>query len=196
MKRKELPVKRLGLEIFSIVFAVLLALTLDSWQEKTKKDREIKRALTDIMLEIQSYTDFGPAENVNQTLLDSLTINIRRYAQGSAASFTMGFARPEARNLAWTSARENGIASGFDRELFLDLAEIYVEYDRLNYILEFHAEFILKADPDMPEFTKARHVARHLNRSIFRMDELQRKSIDLLKKYEGSPFVPSNSDPE
>lgn len=175
--------------MFSIVFAVLLALALDSWQENVKKEQVIQKALDDIAMEILSFMRLDLIANHNQVTLDTLRIQIQRHQNGEKTGFSTSFGRPEIKSISWTTARENGIAAGFDRQLFLDIAEVYVEFDRLIDILDYHYEFNLKSDPDMTPYTRARHIARHLESSIFRMGELNKKSIALLGKYKDHKFT-------
>ena len=56
-------------------------------------------------------------------------------------------------------------------------------------IFEMHNEFMLKADPDMPPFTHARHVERYLSKVVFRMGELDKKADAFLEKHKDANFM-------
>ncbi len=181
--------KRFLLEIFSIIFAVLLALALDSWRENLNEQKRIDRALQDIFLEVNSFMALEGALSFNNEQLDLLDSMIRLYEDGATTPFQGGVGRPEVKNLAWETSKESGIASGFNRQLSLDLAEVYVEFDRLQQILEYSREFNLKVDPEMSEYTRARHVRRQIQQTIFRCVEVQRKASDFLEQYKDSKYV-------
>jgi len=188
-KKKSARFGLIGLEVFSIVFAVLLALGLDSWQEGVKKQKQIDRALEDIISEVSTFTVLDRVAVYNQEMLDSLNSNIQRHEEGKSSNFQFGLGRPEIKSLAWSTAQSTGIASEIDRSLLLELAEIYSEYDRLNNIFQLDAEFRFKSDPDMPEYKQAKYIVRHLNRAIFRMNELNKKAGLFLEKHKDEPFV-------
>lgn len=189
MKKKPIQFRRLGLEMFSIVFAVLLALALDSWQEKSKKTQKLDQALEDIVLELNGFTHLDKAVGYNQQMLDTIRSKIKQYEDGKKVTFLIGMGRPEVKSLAWTTAKSTGLASDFDRDLLLELAEIYSEFDRLENVLDMYAEFNLKYDPDMPKYTWARYVERYVRSAIFRMQELNNKSKAFLEKHKDATFV-------
>lgn len=190
MKKRELSFKTIGLEMFSIVFAVLLALTLDSWQEQQKEQKKVDKALSDIALEIGSFNSMLEGGIIyNQKAFDSLSHAVVMHENGETANFNYGIGRPEIKSLAWQSSKESGITAKFDRDLFLDIAEVYIEYDRLTSVFELHNEFLLKADPDMTEYTRARYTIKHLRTVLFRIQDLQRKATAFQEKHADTAFI-------
>ena len=189
MKKKPIQFRKLGLEMFSIVFAVLLALALDSWQENNKKSNKLNQVLEDIVMELNTFTFLDKAIEYNLVMLDTVRSKIKQHEDGKAVEFQGGLGRPEIKSLAWTTAKTTGLASEIDRSLLLELAEIYSEFDRLENILESFAEFNLKRDPDMSEYTRARYVERYMRSAIFRMQELSKKSKAFIEKHKNASFV-------
>ncbi|MBO3698279.1 hypothetical protein [Roseivirga sp. E12] len=190
MKKRELSFKTIGLEMFSIVFAVLLALTLDSWQEQQKEQKKVDKALSDIAIEVNSFSSMLEGGLIyNQTAFDSLNHAVEMYKKGEVANFNFGIGRPEIKSLAWQSSKESGITAKFDRNLFLDIAEVYIEYDRLMSVFDLHTEFMLNADPDMTEYTRARYTINHLRTVLFRIQDLKRKSTEFQEKHRGESFM-------
>lgn len=175
--------------MFSIVFAVLLALTLDSWQEQSKQQKKVNRALEDIAEEIYSFTNLTVALEYNQKQLESLTIAIQKHENGEEVNFNFGLGRPEIKSLAWQTSKENDITSGFDRELFLEIAEVYVEYDRLMQTVDYYVDFKLKSDPDISPYTEARYTRRYIKSAAFRISELIKKAKEFLEKNKDAGFV-------
>lgn len=181
--------KKLFQTILPIVFAVLLALALDAWYDNRKQEQLIKSSLSDIALDIQNYASLTPVLEYNGAWLDSLQSEIRRYENGEKVNFTYGFGRPEINAVAWQMAKENGIASGFGREVYKDIARVYIEFDRLEQLWDFNYEFKLSRDPDMDNYTLARHLARQLDRIQSRHAQLIEKSQEFIEKY-GEQFIP------
>ncbi len=189
MTKKPISLKRLSLEIFSIVFAVLLALMLDAWRERAKVEQKVQHALEDIASEIKTFADINESIGFNRVQRQALDSMIKRYKSGKTTRFRSGVSRPEVRSLAWMTARENGIAADFGRQVFVDITEIYVEFDRLEKILVYNREFEMKSDPDMASVNKAIMIRRQLDGIIFRSTELRDRSREFLEKYEDAEFT-------
>jgi hypothetical protein len=189
MKKKPIAFGRLGLEIFSIVFAVLLALMLDSWQERLKVEKKVDRALRDIVLELKAFQGLEGSLEYNKRQLEILDSLIFRHEQGDSVVFYPGIARPEIRSLTWQTSRETGITADFERSIFLDITELYVEFERLEKILDYSYEFMLKSDPNMSPYTRAIHKQRQLRGVIFRSEELLRKTTSFFEKYKDARFT-------
>lgn len=182
-------IKKLAITIFPIVFAVLFALALDAWYESLKEQRLIENTLKDITLDIQNYAGLQVVLEYNQQSLDSLVASIERFEAGEKVAFPFGFARPEINSLAWEMARENGVASGFGRELYKDIARVYLEFDRLEGLWNYIYQFRLTRDPDMSQYSLARHYRRQLESIQDRHSELLEKSIQFVEKYENAAFM-------
>lgn len=178
------------IEGFLIVFSVMLALALDSWNENRKLQKLVDDALIEIFNEVSMMNSIQGVTAYNTKILSQLD-SILKVHENSPESFKapIGLGRPELRNLAWNSAKESGIASGFNPEMFRDLAEVYIEYERLEKILDYNREFTLKSDPNMDRFTEAKHVRKQLDQSIFRSEELIKKSGEFLEKYKDSKYA-------
>jgi hypothetical protein len=177
------------IEMFSIVFAVLLALTLDTWQETLKEQRKIEHSLSTIHTEILNMSGISFANDMNKTAMEELNNDISTYDKNTKEPIRIQFVRPENSNLAWVAAKENGTSNEFDREVFLDLAAIYEERSRLVNMLNYYSEFELKFDPNMDPLTYAIHKKRQLHQIIFRSDEVDRKANKFLKKYQRENFA-------
>ncbi len=169
----------------------MLALALDSWKENLKNEKLIEASLNEIFKEVTAMTYISELTNYNQNQLEILDSLIDTY-QNSRNDFvgSYGFGRPEVRNLAWITSKENGIAASFEPALFRDLAEVYIELGRLDNILAYNRDFDLKADPDMSEYKKAQHIRKQFNLAIFRSRELVKKSSALLGKYKDYKYFP------
>lgn len=189
MKKKPIAFGRLGLEMFSIVFAVLLALMLDSWQERLKVEKKANRALRDIVLEIRAFQGLKGSLDYNTRQLEILDSLILRHEQGDSVAFYPGIARPEIRSLTWQTSRETGVTADFERSVFLDITELYVEFERLEKILDYSYEFMLKSDPEMSPHTRAIHKQRQFRGVIFRSEELLRKTSSFFEKYKDAEFT-------
>ena len=187
MSRIKLP--KLLLEMISIVFAVLLALTLDTWQQDRKEQHKIDKALEDIVLEIRTFSSMETVKRFNEKYLNKIDSFLPALESGEIEFIGTGFGRPEIRSLAWQISKENGVAAGFEREIFLNISEIYVEFDKLLKILDYHDEFELKSDPNMPYLTKVKHTRRHLSKTLSRINDLERKASEFLEKYKDTNFV-------
>lgn len=181
--------RNLVLEVPSIVIAVLLALTLDAWQEANKKEARIQQSLTEIKNEIFSFAGLDLVIDINEKNLAKLTDEIAAYEETGTGTFSDGIARPGLTNLAWVGAKENDIASGFDRRLFSAIAFVYEERDRLQGFLDYASEFDLSADPDMHPYKYARHKRKQLDRIVFRSKEVKRKATDFIEEYKDEPFM-------
>ncbi len=181
-------IKKLAQTILPIVFAVLLALALDAWYDNWKQRKLIKNALTEIVLDIQIYANTTSVIEFNAGWLDSLTYTIERFENGENVRFPFGFGRPETSSLAWQMAKENGIASGFGREIYKDISRVYIEYDRLQNLWNYNYQFKLSRDPDMDDYTVARHFARQMERIQSRHEQLIEKSQEFIDKY-GKEFL-------
>lgn len=189
MKKQPIALKRLSLEIFSIVFAVLLALMLDAWRERIKVEQKVQHALEDIASEIKTFADIDESIDFNRIQSQALDSMVQRYKSGKTTRFRSGVSRPEVRSLAWMTARENGIAADFERQIFVDITEIYVEFDRLEKILVYNREFAMTSDPDMPSVNKAIMIRRQLDGIIFRSSELRDRAREFLAKYKDAEFT-------
>ncbi|MCE7993344.1 MAG: hypothetical protein HEP71_15265 [Roseivirga sp.] len=189
MQKKPFALKWVSLEIFSIVFAVLLALMLDAWRERIKIEQKVQNALEDIVSEIDTFIGMDETIEFNTVQMDSLEAMIKRHRAGQEVHFVSGVARPEVRSLAWETSRASGIASDFERQIFVDITEIYVEFDRLEKILAYNREFGMKSDPSMPAVDKAIHRYRQLDGIIFRSQELQDRAREFLEKYKDAEFT-------
>ncbi|MEP5611862.1 MAG: hypothetical protein ABJP45_06405 [Cyclobacteriaceae bacterium] len=181
--------KKLVLTILPIVFAVLLALALDAWYENVKQQRLIESTLVDIMLDIQHYAALQVVFDYNQKNLDSLQASIERFEAGEITEFVFGFGRPEINSLAWEMAKENGVAADLGRELYLELATVYLQFDRLENLWNYNYQFKLSYDPDMSQYSLARHYRKQYESIQKRQAELQEKSKEFLEKYKDASFM-------
>ena len=181
--------KKLLTTILPIVFAVLLALALDAWYDNQKEEKLIQSTLSDIVLDIQYYSQLSAVYDYNASYLDSLASDLEQYESGEVVDFTFGFGRPEMNSLAWDMAKETGVASNFGRELYKDLAHVYLEFDRLIRLWDYNYQFKLERDPDMDDYTLARHYHRQITSIQSRHKELMDKSVEFLEKYKDAAFL-------
>ena len=181
--------KTLFLKISPIVFAVLLALALDAWYDIQKTEQRVQVALQEITLDIRTYFDLEGVYKINATNLQTLKKQLAQYEKNGDESFTVAFARPEINAIAWDMAKETGLASHFGRELYKDLAVVFIEFDRLQKIWEYNYQFQLERDPNMGQYTLARHYVRQLETIQLRHRELMDKSGKFLEKYKYEDFM-------
>lgn len=175
--------------ILPIVFAVLLALAFDAWYDNLKQELIIESSLHDIALDISHYAELEAVYEFNRAHADTLTSQIEKYEAGETVRFVFGFGRPEINALAWRMARETGVASNFGRELYKDIARVFNEFDRLEKLWDYNYQFKLQRDPDMTDYTLARHYIRQMNTIQSRQRELMDKSAEFLEKYKDAAFM-------
>ncbi len=168
---------------------MLLALALDAWYDNLKEKRLIENTLADIGFDIRIYASLEPVYDNNQRLLDSLTARIERFESGENVDFSFGIGRPEISSLAWQMAKESGVASGFGRELYKDIARVYLEFDRLQNLWNYNYQFKLSYDPDMSQYSLARHYRRQWESIQGRHRQLLDKSVEFVEKYKEASFM-------
>lgn len=189
-------IKKILTTVLPIVFAVLLALALDAWYENQKRDQLIQSSLSDIVLDIQHYSSLNEIYEYNARFLDTLENEISQYEAGQAVAFTYRFGRPEMNSLAWDMARETGVAADFGRALYKDIARVFLEFDRLISLWDYNYQFKLERDPNMDDFTLARHYYRQMRLIQFRHQELMEKSSAFLEYYKDAAFMPLRAEDE
>ncbi len=186
--------KKLLTTILPIVFAVLLALALDAWYANMRAEQTVQDTLTDIALDIRNYSGLSGVYDYNAAFLDTLTQQLEQYGRGEQVTFTFGFGRPEINSLAWDMAKDTGIASNFGRELYRDIANVYTEFDRLINLWDYNYQFKLERDPNMDQYTLARHFHRQMIKIQARHQELVDKSTAFLEKYKDAAFIGVTAD--
>lgn len=192
IKNDQFALKKILTTILPIVFAVLLALALDAWYDNLKEERVVQTSLADIAADIGIYAGLNGVYALNAASFDTLTNQIKRYEAGEQVNFTFGFGRPEINSLAWQMARETGVAANFGRALYKDIAKVYNEFDRLQGLWNYNYQFKLSRDPNMDDYTLARHYHRQLRLIQARHQELMEKSAEFLEKYKDEGFTQPN----
>lgn len=171
------------LEIFSIIFAVLLALALDSWRENLAIQKRAQQALNDIYQEINNMQGISYAIDFNQKALNSIDSLLEHKTSLKEDDRSINFMRHESNDLAWRVALQSGDSRNFDRVVFLDLTYIYEERSRLVEALDYFSEFELKSDPELTVSNYLKHKRKQINRVNWRSRELERKVGEFLLKY-------------
>ncbi|NOZ61171.1 MAG: hypothetical protein GXO74_05780 [Calditrichaeota bacterium] len=138
--------QRIGVEIFSIVFAVILALVVNEWRQNYNRNRAVSRALALVRSEIVQNKDGMEHSIANQIAYrDSLKAILfskskRRLKNQSFAKIYSDLQREINEGLqiapmlstAWTTAKELGIIRDIDYSLAMKFSEMEEQNKLLN----------------------------------------------------------------
>ena len=122
--------KTIAVEVFSVVFAVLLALGLNSWREERKNIQLGKKAVASIVLEMKSnIAELDDAITNFNIRLDSLKLQQERLKNGSDEESSFGYDHPVLNKTAWNTANITQAVQYMDTKLVMDISEIYIVQD-------------------------------------------------------------------
>lgn len=123
--RRKAP--ELLLEAVLIIFAVLVALAVDEWNDGRELRTQVERAGAAVEAEIRANRDelhsSGPTV---QALHDSVAAGVARLRGGGRIESThLGAELPEFSNAAWETARVTGVVAHMDYPRVLEVARLY-----------------------------------------------------------------------
>lgn len=118
--------KKLGLEIFSIVFAVLLALVLNHWREQVLDQKTSDQALTNVLVEIHTNSEeLAEEAETFQVIIDTLQAQLYKIRNGEDAANGFGISFTLLSHSAWEMAQVTGAVKNFDLEFLMNVSELY-----------------------------------------------------------------------
>lgn len=146
---KKVPLKRVLLEIVSVVFAVLLALGVNEWRKNLENEHLSHRALENIVLEIEANkSDIvnGLAEHKRLNAYLDSTLKAYKGAPKENAitvkkSFRFSYEHSVLNNTAWNSAQITQAVKFMDYETIAALSTIY----ELQAIYKDHGKEVIAA---------------------------------------------------
>jgi hypothetical protein len=116
----------LAVEAASVVFAVLLALGVDSWQERRQENRRAQHARESILAEIETNREqVSTAIAEGDSLRRSIALVMARIAESDSGTVDLGFELPILSTAAWTTAQTTGALQPLPFDWLLRVAQIY-----------------------------------------------------------------------
>jgi hypothetical protein len=118
-------IKRMALEVFSIVLGVLLALAVSEWQEDRNNAQKAELALANVRAELQS----------NLGLLEIIYPNNSRVVEGitsdedDVSDDEVVIPGVQMRSSAWQTLATTGLGNFIDYDLLLELSQLYAMVD-------------------------------------------------------------------
>lgn len=120
-------VRKVLVEVVSVVFAVLLALGLNHWREAANDQQLADNALYNIIVEIKkNVRELETEMDDYQVALDSLQAEFDRVENGQEFTKSFGYSHPLLNNAAWNTANSTGAVKDIDPEILMALSEIYI----------------------------------------------------------------------
>lgn len=132
MKKKALT--QIAFEFLSIVFAVLLALGLNSYKQNIDLEKEANTLKKSILLECKNnYARIDSTRSMNKDFNNYIDSLVRLDPEDiNNVSFNYGFELLS--NSAWNIAQNNSAINSLDQQFLLDAAAVY-------HTQEFYTEF-------------------------------------------------------
>lgn len=123
--RERLP--DIGLEVFSVVLAVLLALFVNDWREDRAMSATADRALLAVIEEIRGNRgELAPTVEDHQISLDSLRAAVAAIESGADVSGgSVEYDVALLKGTAWETARMTQVVIHMDYEVVAELSEVY-----------------------------------------------------------------------
>ena len=187
MKLNNIPIGQLAMEFISVVFAVLLALGLNSYKQSIDINEEAEIIKASILKECHQ----------NKAKIDSMLIANQSYASyldslvsldpDEVNNVTFKYNLELLTDAAWVIAQNNSAINKLDQEFLINVAEIYqtqiffTEFSRSFF--ENLGSFVIKQDENPPYSTA---LALYFNVNIINnsCSELLNTYQDLFDKYE------------
>jgi hypothetical protein len=158
---KKLPVGVLFLEVFSVVFAVLMALALDDWQENRTKltlaENLTYKVIKEIRLNKSELASIIIKNDRERSELDKLLKEVNRLSGGD---LMMGISFPKIKSTAWKSVVLTNSVSYMDIDLVGELSDIYylqeLYIDYATHLIKTHGTVWALSDADWKRQVKQR----------------------------------------
>jgi hypothetical protein len=114
-------------EAVFIVFAVLLALALDEWNQTRELMEQAEQARAAVLSELESnQADLRLGGPSTAALLERVTETVQQLSQGEAiTSIHLDVQLPDFSDAAWETARFTGVVARMDYEWVLQTARVY-----------------------------------------------------------------------
>lgn len=126
MAKKE-TLKKVLIEIASVVFAVLLALGLNHWREDLADEALAEQALKNIVIEIRSNMRDLEAEFTDyEAQRDTLRARRQKVLDGDQEAGGFGYNHPILYNSAWRMANSTGAVKDLDLDVVMELSALYI----------------------------------------------------------------------
>ena len=182
MKKKALS--QIAFEFLSIVFAVLLALGLNSYKQNLDLRNEGKLLTKNLLTECQANLDklnISIEENEGfKSFLDSLVL------AEEVRGFHFSFSNELLSSIAWNFTKESKAFQQMDSEFLIRAAEVYenqVYYmNNANQMFEYIGSMILEVDNKTPR-TLAKTGQYYLDNLIGASYELRKDYESILKDF-------------
>jgi hypothetical protein len=122
---------RVLLEVASVVFAVLVALAVDEWNEDRELREQASRARASVIAELEGNLAELEAGTVSsRAMADSASAVLSRIRSGEeVGSVGVQGSLPDFSDAAWETARVTGIVSHMDYDWVLQTARVYETQD-------------------------------------------------------------------
>lgn len=180
----QIKASKVLLEIGSIVFAVLLALALDAWQESRKENQAVHTATTDIIIEVtQNLNAARTVFEANRLTADSLVVKIEAYEAGTSRDLSSTLLVTDVADVAWRTANTSQVARLFNRALLFDIERTYKEQALYDDLVQNYRAFQVNMDPDMVLLKRVKYRLNYLKRMNARVEELIQAYETLLQQH-------------
>ena len=118
--------KTIAVEVFSVVFAVLLALGLNNWWQERSNEKLGEEALKNIVLEMErNMHELDTAMEQLQSQLDLLNSERERYENNKDSTLTLGYSHTVLSDNAWKTANITQAVLYVDPELIMEISDLY-----------------------------------------------------------------------
>lgn len=120
-------IPRLLLEVVSVVFAVLVALAVDEWNEEREIRERASRARTSVIAELEGNREELRAGTVSSRAMADSALTILSHIRGGEEITGVGVqgSLPDFSDAAWETARVTGIVAYMDYDWVLQTARVY-----------------------------------------------------------------------
>lgn len=124
-RRESRTLIQIGLEVFSIVLGVLLALGVSEWQEKRNNTERAGIAVANVRAELESNLE------LLEFILPNNTLTVERIISGEdgdqdGSTFIPGV---QIRSSAWQTLGSTGLSHFVDYEILIELSQLYSMID-------------------------------------------------------------------
>ena len=118
--------KTIALEVFSVVFAVLLALGLNNWWKERSNIELGEEALKSIVAEMdRNMHELDTAVDQLQIQLDNLNLEREKYENNTDSTYTLGYSHTVLSNNAWRTANITQAILYIDPDIIMEISDIY-----------------------------------------------------------------------
>lgn len=172
---------KLLVEVPAILIAVLLALILSTWKEKSNKDKKIESII--ILLTEEVYDNYKVV-----SFVDTITSNNLKLIEKTILShhgtqeLSYPWVRPSISNIAWKMTQMSDVLPDISPDILTAIASVYQEQERIEYILDNMDYFDINQNPSMNKLDKLKYVRNHTFKLISRYKDLKKRYKEFLDK--------------